>query len=51
MMNPKQFIDAKKIWEELSDNAIKSAWDIPHLNELLSENDDFEDDEWLPDEK
>lgn len=46
--------DAKKVWNELSDDAIKSAWDIPRLNELLSDNeDDVEteknDDEWLPD--
>lgn len=26
--------DAKKVWNELSDDAIKSAWDIYCLNEL-----------------
>ena len=42
----------KLAWNNLSDEAIRSSWDIPRLNELLISDDDGKDEtdeEWLPD--
>ena len=44
--------EVKDAWEGISEEAILSAWDIPRLNELISDDeDDMESsEEWLPDE-
>ena len=44
--------EMKLAWNNLSDEAIRSSWDIPRLNELLISDDDGKDEtdeEWLPD--
>lgn len=45
--------EMKLAWNNLSENAIRSSWDIPRLNELLISDDgdkDESDGEWLPDD-
>ena len=44
--------EMKEVWNELSENAIRSAWDIPKLNELLSDDEEIDlyNDEWEPEE-
>ena len=41
-----------QIWDEISDEAIDSAWNIPNLDKfLIPDDDDSDDEEFWPDEQ
>ena len=43
----------EKVWKELNDDAIKSTWNIPRLNNHLFDNEETEqnDNGWFPDDE
>ena len=38
------------IWEEISDKAINSVWDIPDLGKFLFLDQDSDDEDYIPEE-